>query len=35
MKRMVDTSRQDMAEELVTSLDYELAPRSVVVFENT
>ena len=34
-KRMVDTSRQDIVEEPVTSLDYELAPRSVVVLEST
>jgi isoamylase len=32
-KRVVDTSRQDIAEQLVTSLDYEVAPRSVVVLE--
>lgn len=35
MKRMVDTSRQNMVEESVTSLDYELAPRSVVVLEGS
>ena len=34
-KRMVDTSRQDIVEEPVTSLDYELAPRSVVVLEGS
>ncbi|MGE5215981.1 MAG: glycogen debranching protein [Chloroflexota bacterium] len=34
-KRLVDTSRQDIVEEPVSSLDYELASRSVVVLENT
>jgi FMN phosphatase YigB (HAD superfamily) len=34
-KRMVDTSRQDIVEESVSSLDYQLAPRSVVVLEST
>ena len=34
-KRIVDTSRHDIVEEPVSSLDYELAARSVVVLENT
>lgn len=32
---LVDTSRQDAVEELVNSLDHQLAPRSVVVLEST
>jgi pullulanase/glycogen debranching enzyme len=32
-KRIVDTSRPDIAEQPVGSLDYEVAPRSVVVLE--
>ena len=32
-KRIVDTSRHDIVEEPVSSLDYELAARSVVVLE--
>ena len=32
-KRMVDTSRQDLVEEPVSSLDYDIAPRSIVVLE--
>jgi pullulanase/glycogen debranching enzyme len=32
-KRVVDTSRQDIVEERVSSVDYEVAPRSVVVLE--
>jgi glycogen operon protein len=34
-KRVVDTSRQDIVEEPLTSLDYEVAPRSLVVLEST
>ena len=34
-KRMVDTSRQDLVEEPVSSLDYDVAPRSIVVLERT
>ena len=33
--RMVDTSRQDIVGEPVSPVDYELAPRSVVVLEGT
>jgi hypothetical protein len=32
---MMDTSRQDIVEEPVSSIDYELAPRSVVVLEGS
>jgi hypothetical protein len=32
-KRIVDTSRRDVVEEVVSSLDYELAARSIVVLE--
>ncbi|HEU0273156.1 MAG TPA: isoamylase [Candidatus Udaeobacter sp.] len=32
-KRVIDTSRQDIIEESFHSLDYEVAPRSVVVLE--
>jgi glycogen operon protein len=32
-KRIVDTSRRDVVEEPVSSLDYELAARSIVVLE--
>jgi isoamylase len=32
-QRIVDTSRQDIVEERVSSLDYEVAPHSVVVLE--
>jgi len=34
-KRIMDTSRHDIVEEPVSSLDYELAARSVVVLEST
>jgi pullulanase/glycogen debranching enzyme len=34
-KRIVDTSRQDIVEEPLISLDCEVAPRSVVVLEST
>ena len=34
-KRMVDTSRQDLVEEPVSSLDCDVAPRSIVVLERT
>ena len=34
-KRVVDTSRQDIVQEPVSSRDYELAPRSVVVLESS
>ena len=34
-KRIVDTSQHDIVEEPVSSLDYELAARSVVVLESS
>ena len=34
-KRIVDTTRHDIVEEPVSSLDYELAARSVVVLERS
>ena len=32
-KRLVDTSQQEIVEEPVHSLDYQVAPRSVIVLE--